>query len=899
MSKIKLTGDTSGYVEISAPNVAANNTLELGGGTKILTNLDNVFTGVTTYSGNIDLNANLDLDDNNKILLGTGDDLQIYHNGSESIILDAGTGQLNIRTDLLRVNNTNDNETLATFANNGAVSLYYDNSKKLETTTTGATVTGTLVSDSVTSELDLTAISSSISDTAVDIFVYDTRKDSDGGAWRKRTQHTSWYNETLNTATRGSRKEFPAVAVIVTEDTKVTIYDGDDPDLPMWMVFLSGPDSSNERLLRYAANKASAMLNAVLCVATRDTLSYISFIDEYHNLYHTQDEYYFPARTGIVDRNTIIGEPAGPLGNYGIVSSATNDVAMTVLPNAPIDDATGLPVPTIAVATDGGVSVIKDDGTVVDITANGYTPTDSKIDFDHLNNVLYLESGGYPQRQQIPGGDIIRSATGGRDRVYGGTSSYVPSILGTSSNIVTNSDGFATGSTSGLSILDYDSSQSQEMVAYAATSYNTGYMHGDIKGAFLSDTTVESLTANTNLASNFVQGSTNRLTSETYDNGDTSWQMVDNAGSANGYVVIELRGLTIGQSYIISMTWDNNAALDSGYNHRVAHKNGTADENDTNFTYWNKTNGSSEILTGVFTAQSVNDDDLVIYANAITLNITNFNVRAVDDEDRSVNNKGLRVNGTITKSAVATGADLVAYSGWSNGSTTGNYLKNRSSYNFGSSTTSALCIIGWFKHTSVSQYQYIGSVHNSSVSAGAVGLALNVSNGYPYVYDGNSTSTSSTAYNDGEWHCAVGIIAGGLRKIYVDGNDILTDTRTVYPDMSSVDSLAVGHYCDEPNVQYSFSGSLSLVRFSNTIPSPEQIKKIYEDEKMLFQENAKCTLYGSSDAVTALSYDEDTELLHVGTSSGRSDFQGLRRINNTTTAVTTAISASDDLIAEQ
>ena len=35
---------------------------------------------------------------------------------------------------------------------------------------------------------------------------------------------------------------------------------------------------------------------------------------------------------------------------------------MTILPNAPIDENTGLPVPTIAVATDGGVSVIKDDG---------------------------------------------------------------------------------------------------------------------------------------------------------------------------------------------------------------------------------------------------------------------------------------------------------------------------------------------------------------------------------------------------------------------------------------------------------------------------------------------------------------------------------------------------------
>ena len=51
-----------------------------------------------------------------------------------------------------------------------------------------------------------------------------------------------------------------------------------------------------------------------------------------------------------------------------ITSTSTNDVAMTVLPNAPVDDATGLPVPTIAVATNGGVSVIKDDGSVIDLT---------------------------------------------------------------------------------------------------------------------------------------------------------------------------------------------------------------------------------------------------------------------------------------------------------------------------------------------------------------------------------------------------------------------------------------------------------------------------------------------------------------------------------------------------
>ena len=88
--------------------------------------------------------------------------------------------------------------------------------------------------------MTLDVIAETIGDTAVDVFVYDTSKDSDGGAWRKRTQGTSWYNETLNTATRGSRKEFPAVAVIVAESNQVTIYDGDDPDLPMWMVFNAG-----------------------------------------------------------------------------------------------------------------------------------------------------------------------------------------------------------------------------------------------------------------------------------------------------------------------------------------------------------------------------------------------------------------------------------------------------------------------------------------------------------------------------------------------------------------------------------------------------------------------------------------------------------------------------------
>ena len=92
---------------------------------------------------------------------------------------------------------------------------------------------------------------------------------------------------------------------------------------------------------------------------------------------------------------------------------------------------------------------------------------------------------------------------------------------------------------------------------------------------------------------------------------------------------------------------------------------------------------------------------------------------------------------------------------------------------------------------------------------------------------------------------------------------------------------------------------MALFRASKTGVSDDQLRKIYNDEKHLFATNAKATLYGTSDAVTALAYDDDTELLHVGTSAGRSEFQGLNRVNNTTDAVGSAISASNGFIVEE
>ena len=79
--------------------------------------------------------------DNVKAKFGTGDDLIISHNGSNSIISNS-TGFLDIRSDTVHIDNAANNEKMAQFTADGSVDLYYDNAKKLETTSTGIDVTG-------------------------------------------------------------------------------------------------------------------------------------------------------------------------------------------------------------------------------------------------------------------------------------------------------------------------------------------------------------------------------------------------------------------------------------------------------------------------------------------------------------------------------------------------------------------------------------------------------------------------------------------------------------------------------------------------------------------------------------------------------------------------------------
>ena len=99
---------------------------------------DLVVAGVATVG------TGLSMPDNAKAYFGTSGDLQIYHDGSHSFIKDAGEGNLRIGANDLRIQTAAFDHDYIQGTNGGAVSIYYNNSLKFETTNTGVKLTGGL-----------------------------------------------------------------------------------------------------------------------------------------------------------------------------------------------------------------------------------------------------------------------------------------------------------------------------------------------------------------------------------------------------------------------------------------------------------------------------------------------------------------------------------------------------------------------------------------------------------------------------------------------------------------------------------------------------------------------------------------------------------------------------------
>ena len=120
---------------------------DTGGNVKIQAQASGaIHSGISTFN-------EIKLDNNKKILLGTGSDFSIYSTGSGAIIHNDGSGQLTISSDnAINLQSKSGSEYYFRAYPNNRAELYYDfstyNTPKLQTSATGVTVDGTVVATS-------------------------------------------------------------------------------------------------------------------------------------------------------------------------------------------------------------------------------------------------------------------------------------------------------------------------------------------------------------------------------------------------------------------------------------------------------------------------------------------------------------------------------------------------------------------------------------------------------------------------------------------------------------------------------------------------------------------------------------------------------------------------------
>ena len=129
--RIGIAGDNE--IDTSTGNL----TIDSAGGT---TTIDDILV----VSGNTTFQSNVYLGDSDILNLGAGNDLQIYHDGSNSFIDDTGTGALYIRGNGSVNIQKYTGEDMIVATADGAINLYFNNSNKLQTTTTGVAISGEL-----------------------------------------------------------------------------------------------------------------------------------------------------------------------------------------------------------------------------------------------------------------------------------------------------------------------------------------------------------------------------------------------------------------------------------------------------------------------------------------------------------------------------------------------------------------------------------------------------------------------------------------------------------------------------------------------------------------------------------------------------------------------------------
>ena len=832
--------------------------------------------------------------------------------------------------------------------------------------------------------------------TVADIFVYDTRNDSDGGAWRKRTQHTSWYNESLNTEFRGGRREFPSIAVLVSHSGNsfygFSIYDGDDPSLPLWMHFhIEGYNPSDTwgsglpmigratGFVNYDAGPICAM-NGQISLGNKNTgnggwqpgwmVNMISekCIDLIN--YGSGDQCYWMS-SNIADRvnyenytvmewsgkRSSAGDDKHSHGKSGITgrcqTGEIRSIAMTVTPDALIDDETGLPVPTQVWAGKNGLAVLKG-STSSWVTTQSSSHTDERAEFNSNFDIVTINRHGtspncvqvlinkYPDynaivsthyyhanRSCVAGASMGTVFTGWEDlkfmkNPYGDVDDLA---LIPSSNVGLNlylGDGNDGGNTNKTSIN-----------ARITPDYNTGWMMGICEMAFMMDTSPTNITAAVHQYSDFSSagGWGSGADGSSISGGNA------NLVNTNGSRVWHTSYLAANTKYMCEYKVANNV------DDWVFDDDGAGAGQGSTTIYHGNTNNANGTFSFVFT--STGSTRLRIMRNAssssTTINIDYVRIHKIEQDVTGVlgcNNRqipqhpilGCATFGTLVRNSVSTTSsstavsgvepepsDVVAYSSWGSS----NYLIRGYSSDFDIGTNSFV-MMGWvFPSTSSFASQTLCGVGDFDQNNGFIvqlygGTAGSNQHNGNWRLDAGYLGTSNSFSSSNGGTAVIGSITGSKWNMWAVYNKNNTFRMFINGQFvgswgaSSVNwttrwnspHLLIGGRPGQVHTLQPCAPNLrqAMLRWGQAASSwdDDKFRQIYEDEKQLFRPGAKAVLTGgrgSSYTVKDIDFDTKTDTLHVASQYGTSEFRRLVRINSTNTA-TRLVSAQGGMVVE-
>jgi hypothetical protein len=523
--------------------------------------------------------------------------------------------------------------------------------------------------------------------------VYDVSRDSDGGAWVDRVGETSWMLEALNgswlgacateaaaravtgAATgsyfqlttdgkfyklnagagttevfRGNTAKFPRLAAIVAEPTKVVIYDLTQPGRPMWKVLLPATNGGTAGITGVSSGAGCVAISGNAGVVAFQLWNFPADRITHKTGQSPASVAYTPLKNGYVYGTSV---PAD--GSSGIASSSGNAVAMTVMPDAPLDPFTGLQVPTIVVGTTAGLSVIQNSGVVVN-SSSSTSFTAASMNKDTLVASAASANLFYALKPGALGASFAVTSLAFNAAPYFNPTGQAG---GVSNQYAVTRSLIAGRAGSAVALMQFnETTPAASLVAYIAATYNTGWMVGDLRRCWLSDNAAGSIAP------------TELVTNGTFNTDISGWTP-NSAGAAVWDASAQMKVVTLGAgswnyatqtiATVIGKTYRMSGALTAGTATNYRLLAGTVAQGGTYFSSVatpGAVTGPAFVATTTTTVITCQVSDGVVGSTVFFDDISLQEVIA----DRSYKNKPLTIFGTLVKTLTG---GLAMYSGWS------------------------------------------------------------------------------------------------------------------------------------------------------------------------------------------------------------------------------------------